>query len=312
MARGSRNVPDRSIQPNPLQGVVPAGYVSQHGAHTPRRIESPTPHGARSTMILRTEIRDCLLLSWAIPARRLPALPPPLRYEGHLVNGEKEVLVVALLFHQAGFRLAALPMLRLSYPQFCLALSIVDGQGCPAFYFRRVLLPGWLAPAAKLVASPPIMTARLEYATPSKDLAAEAWHWKVAWDRGELKVNAALATPAGMPFFPSWQQGVEYFLTRRRGYYQTPRGFRYLETCLPPVEAWPLKAELEGETLLTHHLPLAQDEKPGEWPALHSAMLFPHIPLEFERSLAPSIQFSGRVPQPAPSRRSMLPRARQE
>jgi hypothetical protein len=262
-------------------------------------------------MILRTAIRDCLLLHWAIPAQQLPALPPPLRYEGHLVDGEKHVLVAALLFHQAGFRLAALPMLRLSYPQFCLAPAILDGQGRPAFYFRRVLLPAWLAPAAKLVASPPVTTARLEFPSPSKDLEAETWQWKVGWGGEELRVTAAVAPPKPTPLFPSWQAEVDYFLTRRRGYYQTSRGFRYLETCLPPVEAWPLRAELEGEALLTRQLPLAQGENSGPWPALHSAMLLPCIPLEFERSLAPSIQFARRVPQPAPSRRSMLPSSRQ-
>jgi hypothetical protein len=254
-------------------------------------------------MILRTEIRDCLLLSWAFPARQLPALPPPLRYEGHLIEGEKKVLAVALLFHQAGFRLAALPLLRLAYPQFCLALSIVDGDGCPALYFRRLLLPGWLTPAARLLSTPPVATARLDFPSPSEDPDAGQWCWRVEWDGGLLAVTAALASPGSSPFFSSWERCVEYFLHRRRGYYQSPRGFRYLETCLPQVEAWPMRAEVEDQGVLDTLLPLPQD---GGWPALESALLLPRVPLDFERSLAPSIHLTGGLPQPAPSRRSML------
>jgi hypothetical protein len=258
-------------------------------------------------MILRTSICDCLLLSWALPARALPALPPPLRYEGHLIDGEKQVLAVALLFRQSGFRLAALPVLRISYPQFCLALAIVDGQGLPAYYFRRILLPSWLAPAARLISVPPVIPARLDYDRPSRDPEAGPWHWRVHCDAGKISVQAELSSPTPTPLFSNWQRAVEYFLARRRGYYQTPRGFRYLETRLPQVDAWPMQAEVEGAEVLRKHLLLDRGGN-GEppWPDLHSAMLFPQWPLEFERSLAPSLQLPSRVPTPVGSRRSGL------
>jgi hypothetical protein len=85
-------------------------------------------------MLLRTLIRDCLYLNWALPVSSLPELPEPLRYESHPFQEEPHAFASALLFRNERLHLAAMPFLRLTYPQFNLRLYVLDGEGvcCPA------------------------------------------------------------------------------------------------------------------------------------------------------------------------------------
>src|SRR4051794_15661183 len=74
-----------------------------------------SPQGVSS--MLRTTVRDCLYLNWALPAEALPVPPKPLRYQIHSWQGRDWVFASALLFHQDSLHFTALPRLRLGYPQ---------------------------------------------------------------------------------------------------------------------------------------------------------------------------------------------------
>ena len=66
--------------------------------------------------MLRTTVRDCLYLNWALPAEALPPPPEPLRYQRHSWQGRDWVFASALLFHQDSLHLVALPSLRRAWP----------------------------------------------------------------------------------------------------------------------------------------------------------------------------------------------------
>src|SRR6202035_544612 len=106
-------------------------------------------------MLLRTTVRDCLFLNWALPAAALPAPVAPLRYQLHSWQGEDYVFASALLFYQEGLHLPALPLLWVSFPQLNVRLYVLDGEGVPAVLFRRMLMPAWLAPGVRLVTGQP-------------------------------------------------------------------------------------------------------------------------------------------------------------
>ncbi len=252
-------------------------------------------------MNLRTVVRDCLLLHWDLPEAALPPLDLPLRYEARCLAGERQVAAFALLFFHEGFRIAALPVLRFSYPQFSLAVTVTDAQGVPSLLFRRILVPPWVMPAARFVARQPVTTARLEYDRPSEELEAETWRWLVEKE-GSLEVSARLGSPLG-PKECSLEDLVQFFRQRRRGYYQTGKGFRYLETKIPEAPSWPLIPEATETSLLSHCLPLAAGQ---QWPQPQSAVLFPELPLISELLLAPQIALAPGMPQPAASRRCSL------
>lgn len=253
-------------------------------------------------MILRTTVRDCLLLNWALPTEALPPLPLPLRYEIHAVRGESRVLATAYLFFHEGFRLAAMPLVRFSYPQFSLGLSIIDGDGVPSVLLRTVLVPRWVLPAAKLVARTPVEGARLDYDRPSASLDAGEWRWSVENGRG-FAVEAKQGLPAGESGRGGFLQQVEYARRRRRSYFRTRRGFRRIATNLPEVDPWPMRAKLVESSLLDRCLPLAAE---AEWPALESAFLFPELPLRYDLSFERRMRPQRAVPQPAASRRQGL------
>src|SRR4029079_191795 len=99
-------------------GQVAGGGGARYGSlarEAPRR-EGPT------SMMLRTLVRDCLFLNWALPASALPEPASPLRYQLHSWQGEDWVFASAVLFHQEGLHFEGLPLPRLSYPQFNLRL----------------------------------------------------------------------------------------------------------------------------------------------------------------------------------------------
>lgn len=244
-------------------------------------------------------MRDCLLLNWTLPADLLPAAPAPLRYELLRGSGERQVMVTALLFYHEGVRLASLPFVRFSYPQFCLAAAVLDGDGQPALLFRQVLAPMWVVVATRLVVQQPLIPARLHFDRPSRQLEAEGWCWQIQQGTSSLRLDAQQSTPTlGMSsLFPSWRMAVDYFRQRRRAYYQGRRGLRCVETFyLPRVDAWPMSVNVVDPGLLQHCLPLPEAEG---WARPHSSMLFPDLPLSFELSLVPAMALPRPLPQPA-------------
>ncbi|HEX5760103.1 MAG TPA: DUF2071 domain-containing protein [Thermoanaerobaculia bacterium] len=255
-------------------------------------------------MLLRTIVRDCLYLNWALPAAALPPPPPPLRYERHAWRGGDWVFASALLFHQEGIHVGGIPGLHLSYPQLNLRLYVLDGASVPSVLFRRMLMPAWMVPGVRLVSHQPAARARLDFPRPSREQGNGRWRWSVKCGES-LEVEAWPGSPAvgEGPRLGPWERAVDYFRNRQRGYADGRGGLRRMQTRkaaeLPAV--WPMRAEVLADGLLSTLLPLAGADG---WPPLHSAWLCPEIPFELELGLVPKVALPPTVPHPAASRRS--------
>jgi hypothetical protein len=252
------------------------------------------------SMMLRTTVRDCLFLNWALPADALPEPPAPLRYQLHTWQGRDHVFASALLFHQDAVHLEALPLLKVCYPQLNLRLYVLDGEGMPSVLFRRMLMPGWVAPGVRLITHQPASGARLDFPRPSRGPGDGPWLWR-ARSQGWFEVRAWTDSPlvGEGPRLGSWDQAVRYFQERPRGYAQDGGVLHRIEVRHPPAAVWPLRAEVAGDGMLPRLFRVA----PGApWPRLHSAWLCPEIPYVFELGLVPKMAPAPAVPQPAASR----------
>ncbi len=246
-------------------------------------------------MLLRTLVRDCLYLNWAVPAGRLPEPPAPLRYERHATDGEDAVFVSALLFRQEGLRLPSFPLVRVSYPQFNLRVCVRDGEGIPSVLFLHVLVPAWAVPGVRVVGRQRAAAGRFSYPRPSDGPPGAAWRWTVR--AGEsLAVTATAAAPAGPgatgPRFRSFGELVDTLRNRTRAYSLGRHGLVRVKTTHPPVTVVPLAAEIECDRLLRRFGPA------GDWPPLHSAWLCPEIRFVFELSAAAELPLPRQAPAP--------------
>jgi hypothetical protein len=232
-------------------------------------------------MQLTTVVRDCLFLNWALPADALPAPPPPLRLDTVGWEGGEYAFVSALLFRQRGLKLAALPGLRASYPQFNLRVNTVGGSPMPSVLFHAMLVPPWVVPAARWIARQPARAAGFRYPPGISGEEDEGWRWEVVRGGHRLAVSARPSSPslAAGPAVGNWESTVTYFRVRPLGFTLTRGRLRAIQTTHPRVTAWPVRAELEEVGLLRRLLPLTQQQ---EWPPLHSAWLCPEIPFTFE------------------------------
>jgi Uncharacterized conserved protein (COG2071) len=260
-------------------------------------------------MILESVVRDCLYLTWALPAAAVPPAPAPLRYQLHPFQGEDHVFASAVLFEQVGLHFAKLPGLRLSYPQCNLRLYVLDGEGVPGVLFRRMLMPFWMAAGVRLTSPQPAASARFQYPHPSRDPLDGEWRWRV--EKGAaLAVRAWQDSPAvGYgPKLGSFERTVEYVVERPRGYALADGRLHRIEAQHPQVPVWPLRAEIAEGSLLPRLLPLTHG---ATWPALHSAWLCPEIPFVFELGIVPKLPVAPSLSQAAASRsaaRAALPR----
>ena len=230
-------------------------------------------------MILRTVVRDCLYLNWALPASSVPPPPPPLRYEEQPWRDGAVVFASVLLFRQDRLHLPRIPLLRLSYPQANLRLYVLDEDGVPSVLFRTVLVPGWVVPSMRVIADQPALSAQFDYPRPSKTPGDEAWRWRVRRG-GELLVTARLGAPGPGhgPSLGSWERLTRFFNQRRRGYFECPAGLKRVDASHRASAFLPLEAEVEAASLLDDCLSLAE----AAWPPPHSAFLCPEIPFVFE------------------------------
>ena len=130
-------------------------------------------------MKLRTEVRDSLFLTWALPAGLLPAPPRPLRPEVHTAEGEPFVFASVVISRQQGLQVPVLPFLSLSYPQLHLFVYVLDGDGRPAVYLQQVLVPVWMGAGMRLVTGLPAAAASFQIPSPSENPEQETWHWRV-------------------------------------------------------------------------------------------------------------------------------------
>jgi hypothetical protein len=260
-------------------------------------------------MMLRATVRDCLYLNWALPAAVLPEPPAPLRYQLHPWQGEDYTFVSALLFYQEGLHVPSVPLLWLTYPQCNVRFYVLDGNGIPSVLFRTMMMPAWVASGIRLVMREPAASARLDFPRPSRKLGEGRWHWRVeraasrarSCPESSLEVTAWQGSPqVGYgPRVGSWEQTVEYFQERPRGYLPDGGELRKIDAIHPPAAAWPLQAEVGEADLLSALLPLGDGAR---WPALHSVFLCPEIPFAFELGTVARPQVVPGVPQAAASR----------
>ena len=257
-------------------------------------------------MMLRTTVRDCLYLNWALPAEGLPELPEPLRYQLHSWQGSDYVFASALLFHQDAVRVPTLPF-SLGFPQLNLRLYVLDSDGVPSVFFCRMLMPSWVAPGVRLLTHQPASRARLDFPRPSRAINAEPWCWRVR-SGGSLEVRAWQDSPqvGEGPRLGTWDQTVRYFHERPRGYTESGGEIHRIEARHPQTACWPVHAEVRGEEMLRRLLPVAGNGSANRftaaWPALHSSWLCPEVPLVFELGLVPKVQLAPTVPHPAAGR----------
>jgi len=247
-------------------------------------------------MLLRTVVRDCLYVNWAVPCDRLPPLPESLRYELHSVAGVRYGFVSGLLFRQSGLRLAAMPWARLSYPQLNVRLYVADEEGVPSVLFKALIVPRWVVPLAQVAGQSGLVRGRFDYPRPSRDTGAQGWTWR-AKARGLLEVASRQSEPkrGEGPDLGSWQRTCDYFRRRDRGYLSVGAGSYKNKTSHSVTVVWPMSVDVLQDSLLRRLIGGAHE---SDWPAIHSAWLCPEIPLSFELGGAVKGVMPSRVPAP--------------
>ena len=244
-------------------------------------------------MRLRSRLRECLCLNWAVPVTILPPPPRTLRYELHSFEGSDYVLASALLFRHEEVTPESLPLVKVSFPQLNLRLYVLDDEDTPAVLFAAILVPGWVVPTAVLVGGQPARAARFEQrGEPGSE--SGSWHWRVlahaGADSGRARATlhcvATIGSPkvgAG-PQIGTWQQTVDYVRLRNRGYALSRGNLRRIETEQPTVAVSPVDVDLRDAELARVLLGAPT------WPDLHSAWVCPEMRMRFdlapERALA--------------------------
>jgi hypothetical protein len=253
-------------------------------------------------MKIETQLRDGLVLNWALPKDVLPVLPSTLRYQLHAEDGQDRVFVSAVLFHHERLHWPALPLVRFSWPQMNVRICVLDEEGVPALLIRRVLLPAWAYPGARMFAGPPVAAARLDFPRPSVRLEEGEWLWRAVRGR-RFAVSAKPASPqiGDGPQLGSWERTVRYVHDRPRGYTLYPDGLRRMDVRHPPVAVWPMRAEIRESDLLAACFGLA----PSALPPLHSSWLVPEVRFSFALALTPRLTVPQGVPHPAASRTAL-------
>ncbi len=256
-------------------------------------------------MMVRATVRDCLFLNWAVPAAALPEPPAPLRYQLHTWQGEDYTFVSALLFYQEGLHVPSIPLLWLTYPQCNVRHYVLDANGTPSVLFRSMMMPAWVASGVRLVVREPAASARLDFPRPSRKLGEGRWRWRVR-GRAErsLDVTAWQGTPlvGHGPRLGNWEQTVEYFQERPRGYLPDGGELHKIESRHASATAWPMQAEVVVGSLVSALLPLRGPAAAAGWPPLHSVFLCPEIPFAFELGVVAKPQVAPGMPQAAASR----------
>jgi hypothetical protein len=243
---------------------------------------------------LRSRLRECLCLNWAVPVTHLPPPPESLRYEVHSFEGEDFVLASVLLFRHEDVHPETLPLFKVSFPQLNFRLYVLDEHDAPAVLFVAILVPSWIVPSAVLVGGQPARSARFEH-TGEPGSTSGSWEWRVmapgGWSGGArtgagLHCVATLGSPkvgAG-PQIGTWQQTVDYVRLRNRGYALRRGALKRIETEQPSVAVSPVDVDLRDD-----ELPRVLLGAPS-WPGLHSAWVCPEMTMRFdlapERTLA--------------------------
>src|SRR6185295_1216753 len=204
------------------------------------------------------------------------------RYQVHAEEGSERVIVSAVLSHFERLHWPALPWLRFSWPQMNVRICVLDEEGVPSLLIRRVLVPAWVYPGARLFGGPPVTAAQLDFPRPSNRPEAGEWLWRAACGL-RFTVSAQPASPeiGTGPRLGSWERTVRYVHDRPRGYTLYPDGLRRMDVSHPPVAVWPVRAEVREADLLAACFGLAH----FALPPLHSSWLVPDVRFSFELAL---------------------------
>ena len=244
-------------------------------------------------MILRSRVRDCLFVNWALPRAALPEPPGDLRYQRHEHEGERWVFASALLFRQQGIHFSAVPWARVSYPQLNLRFYTLDRDDVPSVLFASMWAPLWVVPAARMIGGQPVRAASLDYPR-SVEGPDGPLRWSVrAGQHLRLSASSGSASIGRGPRLGDWTETVRYFRERPRGYCTGPRGLRRIETSHVSTTVWPMDVELESGSLLEACVTL-----PNGWPPLHSAWICPQLTFEFEVLPESEAALGRQVPAP--------------
>lgn len=248
-------------------------------------------------MELRTLVRNCLYLNWALPVRWLPEPPRPLHYDRQPWQGEDHAFVSLLLFRQQGLHLTSLPLPRLSYPQCNFRFNTRGGDAAPSVLFTSLLVPYWVVPGARWIGRQPAAAARFDYPAPTRDGGGNRWRWVVRQGAHRFVVRAHPddPVPPTRPSLGGWEETVRYFRVRPVGYSLLAGRLQRIQTSHPGVAVCPVRAEVEEDDLLHHLLPPPEGER---WPPIHSAFLCPEVPFTFELARAAPPPLPRQAPAP--------------
>ena len=229
-------------------------------------------------MKLRSRLRECLYLNWALPVQCLSPAPQTLRYQTHTDEHEDYVFVSALLFNHQAVHSPSFPRLRASFPQLNLRVYVLDQDNEPSVLFLSMLAPAWVAFGVRLLGQP-VRAARFRFDSAAQEVPW--WRWSVRAG-SELRVTATAGAQAvgPGPHFASWERTVEYIRLRNRGYILKGGKLKRIDTEQPRTEICPVQATVRTTLLLEKQLGL------DGWPQLHSAWVCPEMPMVFD--LAPT------------------------
>ena len=247
-------------------------------------------------MMLRSVVRDCLQVNWALPAAALPPPPQPLRYEEHPSPSGARVFVSALFFRQESLHFDSLPWVRLSYPQFNLRICVRDPREMPAVLFHTILVPSWVVPASRLVGRQAAEAGRFDYPPSTACAGVDCLgRWRVERD-GVLTLVAEPGPPeAGRePRLGDWEETVARLRRRSLGYAPGPSGLTRIDANPEHLPAAPVRVEIEEDTLLAVSSGLCR----GRWPPPHSAWISTRTAFSLELSAARERPLAQGVPAP--------------
>jgi hypothetical protein len=245
-------------------------------------------------MIFRAEIRDCLVLNWALPRSAAPDPPEALRYDVREGVDGPFVFASTLLCRQSRLELESVPVPWIDAPVAQIHFCTLDEDGVPSVLIRAVMVPRWLAPGAHWVVRQPAKAARMTF--PRTVEGATEWRWEVE-RRGRLVVDGSLQAPypGSGPEIGSWEETVAYFRRRAVGYFESFGSLRRLELRRSKSDVTPVRAEILEDGLVSSCL---TGEASKASASLHSAWLSSAMSVSYESDSAKRVRVGSRVPAP--------------
>lgn len=233
-----------------------------------------------------TDLENCLYLNWAVPVGSAPRPPGPLRYEVHPTEEGPRVLASLLVFRNTSMRIASSPWPSLSYPQANLRYYVLDGDGVPAVWFRRMAVPAWALPAVRWTVGEVVRPGRLRH-------GGDDWRWELHSRAGGFAIDARAGSTLGVaPNLGAGSAVVRYFSRRSRGYAVRRGRLRRVDATHRAAAPCPVQVTVGDGGWIQDALGAEMPPQP------HSAWVFPRMSFEFEAVAAKAAPLPGEVPAP--------------